>query len=61
MEILEFIVVYKFWILLAFAALEKYVKKSKSDNDDILFDMFLDPIIKSIKKITNDKIKDSNK
>jgi hypothetical protein len=39
------------WILFgAFYALEKFVKKSKWEWDDILFDMLIDPIINSMKK-----------
>lgn len=59
MEVINFIAENKFWILLAFTALEKIVKKTPWKWDDILFDMILDPIIEAVKKLMSGYKKES--
>mgnify|MGYP003110342103 CR=1 FL=1 len=38
------------WVLLAFMVLEKIVKMSPSDKDDILLDVFIQGLTKLVKK-----------
>ncbi len=48
-SVTEFVMKNWEWFLLGFMVVEKAVKKSKWQWDDILFDMVLDPIFKKIK------------
>jgi len=60
-DIINFVTENKFWILLGFTALEKIVKKSPAEWDDVLFDMILDPIKLSIKKMITGTPKEPTK
>jgi hypothetical protein len=57
MEIVNFVQENAFLLLVIFTALEKIIKKSPTKWNDILFDMIVDPLEKSLRESLKKKNK----